>query len=255
MAGYRKSPTFLKLKQTIEDNDTKGGKRFDFIIETFIILSLISFSIETIPRVNPRLLYFLNIFNITSIVVFTVEYLMRIFVADRKLKYIFSFFGIIDLVAILPFFLQLGIDLRSIRSFRILRLIRLIKLMRYNSAVTHLRLSIRSIREELIIFFAFTLILIFLCSVGIYYFEHDAQPEIFTSVFHSMWFAVTSLTTVGYGDMVPVTTGGRIFSSVMVVIGLGIVAVPAGLFASALTKQRTRNNKTFKRDEEEINRP
>jgi len=90
MAGYRNSPTFLKLKQTIEDNDTKGGKRFDFIIETFIILSLISFSIETIPRVNPRLLYFLNIFNITSIVVFTVEYLMRIFVADRKLKYIYS---------------------------------------------------------------------------------------------------------------------------------------------------------------------
>lgn len=255
MAGYRKSPTFLKLKQTIEDNDTKGGKRFDFIIETFIILSLISFSIETIPRVNPRLLYFLNIFNITSIVVFTVEYLMRIFVADRKIKYIFSFFGIIDLVAILPFFLQLGIDLRSIRSFRVLRLIRLIKLMRYNSAVTRLRLSIRSIREELIIFFAFTLILIFLCSVGIYYFEHDAQPEIFTSIFHSMWFAVTSLTTVGYGDMVPVTTGGRIFSSVMVVIGLGIVAVPAGLFASALTKQRTRNKKTFERDEEEINRP
>lgn len=243
MAGYRSSQKFKKLKRTVESTDTKAGKRFDLFIETVIILSLISFSIETLPSIDERLLYLLHIFDVFSVIVFTIEYLLRIFVADNKIKYIFSFFGIVDLIAILPFYLALGIDLRSVRSLRMLRLLRLIKLLRYNSAVTHLLQSVKSIREELIIFFAFTLVLIFLCSVGIYYFEHDAQPKVFTSIFHSMWFAVTSLTTVGYGDMIPITNGGKIFSSFMVIIGLGIVAVPAGLFASALTKQRKKEKK------------
>lgn len=255
MAGYKSSRFFQKLKQTIESTDTKAGQRFDFLIEAIIILSLISFSIETIPNIDERILRILHVFDVFSVIVFTIEYLLRIFVADKKLKYIFSFFGIIDLVAILPYFLMLGVDLRSIRSFRMLRLLRLIKLLRYNSAITHLRLAVKSIREELIIFFIFTIILIYLCSVGIYYFEHEAQPDVFTSIFHSMWFAVTSLTTVGYGDMVPITTGGKIFSSFMVIIGLGIVAVPAGLFASALTKKQKTDKKTISKDEKEINRP
>lgn len=255
MAGYKSSRFFKKLKQTVESTDTKSGQRFDFFIEVIIILSLISFSIETIPDIDEQLLKVLHIFDVFSVIIFTIEYVLRIFVADKKLKYIFSFFGIIDLIAILPYFLMLGVDLRSIRSFRMLRLLRLIKLLRYNSAITHLRLAVKSIREELIIFFIFTIILIYLCSVGIYYFEHEAQPDVFTSIFHSMWFAVTSLTTVGYGDMVPITTGGKIFSSFMVIIGLGIVAVPAGLFASSLTKKHKIDKKTVRKDEKEINRP
>ena len=113
------------------------------------------------------------------------------------------------------------------------------KLLRYNSAVYRLRMAFKAIREELLIFLSFTLILLFLSSVGIYYFEHAEQPEMFSSIFESMWFAVVSLTTVGYGDITPVTIGGRVFTSFILFLGLGIVAVPTGLFAAALTRQKS----------------
>lgn len=98
--------------------------------------------------------------------------------------------------------------------------------------------AFRIAREELVLFGVVALILIYLSSVGIYYFEHDAQPQAFASVFHCLWWSVSTLTTVGYGDVYPVTTGGRIFTSFILAIGLGIVAVPTGLFASALAKAR-----------------
>lgn len=247
MGNYRSSKFFKHLKQTVDTRDTLAGKLFDTFIEAMIILSLVSFSIETLPHLDPEIRAYLKIFNLFVIVVFTIEYLMRIFVSGRKLKYIFSFFGLVDLVAILPFYLQTGLDLRSVRSFRLLRLLRLIKLLRYNSAVYRLRMAFKSIREELLIFISFTLILIFIASVGIYYFERNAQPEVFSSIFESMWFAIVSLTTVGYGDITPITTGGRIFTSFILFLGLGIVAVPTGLFASALTRQKSRK----KMEEEE----
>jgi voltage-gated potassium channel len=98
-------------------------------------------------------------------------------------------------------------------------------------------------REELILFGFTALIMFYLASVGIYYFEHDAQPEVFASVFHSLWWAVATLTTVGYGDIYPITIGGKIFTFVVLMLGLGFVAVPTGLFASALSSARDEQNK------------
>ena len=94
------------------------------------------------------------------------------------------------------------------------------------------------VREELVLFIGVSLMLIYLSAVGVYYFEHDSQPEQFASVFHSLWWAVVTLTTVGYGDVYPVTLGGRLFTFVVLFLGLGIVAVPTGLIASALSKAR-----------------
>ena len=99
-----------------------------------------------------------------------------------------------------------------------------------------------SIKEELVLFGVTALIILYLSSVGIYYFENPAQPEVFSSVFSSMWWAVITLTTVGYGDVYPVTVGGRIFTTLILMVGLGVVAVPTGLFASALSKVKEKNS-------------
>lgn len=231
-----------KLRITVEEADTPQGKWFDLIIQFLIILSLISFSLETLPNLNPGFRTFLRIFEIVTVVVFTLEYLLRIFVAKQKLKFIFSFYGIIDLLAILPFYLTFYIDLRSIRILRLFRLFRIFKIMRYSRAIRHFMRAFVSIREELVLFLILSGFLLFLSAVGIYYLENPAQPEVFQSVFHSMWWAVATLTTVGYGDIYPITTGGKIFTSVMLFIGLGIIAVPTGLIASALTKIRSDKN-------------
>ena len=226
------------LKIIVEDRTNAAGKWFDISIQILIILSLISFSIETLPNLSGTTRIILRKFEVFSIIVFTIEYLLRIWVSNKRVSFIFSFFGIIDLLAILPFYLSFGIDLRSIRIFRLFRLFRIFKMLRFNQAILHFSKAMKSIKEELILFFIFSTFLLFLSSVGIYYFENPAQPDVFKSVFHSLWWAIATLTTVGYGDIYPITAGGKIFTSVMLLIGLGIVAVPTGLIASALTKTK-----------------
>lgn len=134
--------------------------------------------------------------------------------------------------------LSSGIDLRSLRIFRMLRLFRLFKLVRYNEPIQRFYKAYSIAKEEIFLFFVVTLILLYLSAVGIYYFENAAQPDVFKSVFHSLWWAVATLTTVGYGDIYPITIGGKLFTFLMLIIGMGIVAVPAGLLASALSKVR-----------------
>ena len=225
-----------KLKRIIEETDTKAGKAFNLSIQALILLSLLAFSIETLPDLDEQTKHYLRIFEIITVAIFTIEYFLRIFVADKKLSFIFSFYGIIDLCAILPFYITTGVDLRSIRIFRMLRLFRIFKILRYSNALNRFKNAILLVKEELILFIVVTFFLLFVSSVGIYYFEGNTQPEQFGSVFHCMWWAIITLTTVGYGDVYPITVGGKIFTSIIVLIGLGIVAVPTGLIASALTR-------------------
>jgi len=226
----------MLIKIIIEQNDTKSGRFFDLFIQSLIILSLISFTIETLPDLDKNTIAILNLFEIVSVVIFSIEYLLRLFVADKKFKFIFSFYGLIDIFAIIPFYLSTGIDLRSIRVFRLFRLFRAFKILRYSKAMKRFRLALSLIKEELIVFIIATTFILYISAVGIYYFEHEVQPEQFASVFHCLWWAVATLTTVGYGDVYPITVGGKIFTSIIVLIGLGIVAVPTGLIASAMTK-------------------
>jgi voltage-gated potassium channel len=226
----------LKLKEIIERNDIKAGRIFDYFIQSLILISLICFSIETLPDLNQKVIKVLNIIEIVTVIIFSIEYILRIISTEKKIKYIFSFYGIIDLIAILPFYFSRGVDLRSIRVFRLFRLTRTLKLVKYNKAIKKFHQAFILIKNELIIFLIATFFLLYTSSVGIYYFEHTAQPEQFGSVFHSLWWAVATLTTVGYGDVYPITVGGKIFTFVMLMIGLGIIAVPTGLIASALTK-------------------
>jgi voltage-gated potassium channel len=112
------------------------------------------------------------------------------------------------------------------------------KLARYSSAMNRFTRAFKIAKEEIILFSVVTLMLLYLSAVGIYYFENEAQPEAFKSIFHSLWWASSTLTTVGYGDVYPITNGGKVFTFIILMIGLGIVAVPAGLLASALSKAR-----------------
>jgi voltage-gated potassium channel len=227
-----------RLKQIIERTDTVAGRVFDIAIQSLIIVSLISFAVETLPDLSQGFRRALSWMETATVAIFTVEYALRVFVADRKRDYIFSFSGIIDLLAIVPFYLRTGMDLRSVRVFRLLRVFRSFKIFRYSKAIRRFQRAFIIVKEELLLFLMATGMVLYLAAVGIYYFENEAQPEAFGSVFHSLWWAVTTLTTVGYGDVYPITVGGRLFTFLVLMIGLGVVAVPAGLLASALTKAR-----------------
>lgn len=222
-------------------HDEKGRVsfgRFDYIIQFLIVVSLVDFALETLPGLSTqtrRILYFVEVATVS---VFSIEWLLRVSLSRPRKSYLLSFFGIVDLVAILPFYIVSGLDLRSVRVFRLLRLFRLLKLARYSQAMQRYHRAFLIAKEELILFGFTAMILFYLASVGIYYFENKAQPEEFASVFHSFWWAIATLTTVGYGDIYPITLGGRIFTFIVLMVGLGFVAVPTGLFASALSSAR-----------------
>ena len=227
-----------KLRAIVEDNTTKKGKYFDYFIQLIIILSLISFSLETLPNISEEFRLVLEKFEFVSIVIFSIEYVLRVLVTKKPLRYIFSFYGIIDILAILPFYLNRFLDLRFLRAFRVFRIFRALKLIRYIKALNRFNVAFKIVKEELVLFFIVILIMLFIVSAGIYSFENEAQPEIFKSVFHSGWWSIVTLTTVGYGDVYPITLGGKVFTFFVLMIGIGVVAVPAGLVGTALSKAR-----------------
>ena len=216
----------------------KISQKLELFIQALILFSLLTFSLETLPNLSEKERHWLYISEIVTIGIFTIEYLTRLILSKRKLSYIFSFFGIIDLISILPFYIGLGIDLRSLRAVRFVRLLRLFKMARYSKALQRFHRAFIISKEEIILFFISACIMLYLAGVGIYYFEHEAQPKVFASVFDGLWWAVATLTTVGYGDCYPVTAGGKLFTFFILLIGLGIISVPTGMVASALSKAR-----------------
>jgi len=225
-----------QIKNIVEINDNKRSRYFAFFIQFLILVSVVTFSIETIPDLKPQTRELLEKIELFCVIIFSIEYVLRIYVADSKPKFIFGFFGIIDLLAILPFYLSFGVDLRSLRALRFLRIFRILKLVRYNSAILQFTNAIKMVREQIFLFMFTTLILIYFAAVGIYYFENEVQPDHFSSIFESLWWAIITLTTVGYGDVYPITVGGKAFTFLILLIGLGIVAIPTGIISSALTK-------------------
>ena len=226
------------VKLILKKHESRIGKIIDLIIQLLIILSLITFSIETLPDLDNKTHILLRYIETFTVIVFTFEYAIRLVLAKKKLRFIFSFFGIIDLVSIVPFYITTGVDLRSVRAFRLLRLFRALKIIRYSKTIRHFHNALMIARDEIILYLFITFLLLYFAAVGIYYFEHEAQPEVFSSIFNSLWWAVATLTTVGYGDVYPITIGGRVFTFFVLLVGLGVVSVPAGLVSSAFSKAR-----------------
>ncbi|MEC9261263.1 MAG: ion transporter [Pseudomonadota bacterium] len=211
---------------------------FSVIITGLILFSVVTFSMETLPDLSARQRQWLRYAEYVIVSLFTLEYIIRIYLARDQLKFIFSFYGVVDLVAILPFFLAFTVDLTTLRLLRLLRLARLIKLARYNTAFHRFTRALYMAKEELVIFTLASFVLLYLSAVGIYHFEHAAQPDVFRSIFDSLWWSVATLTTVGYGDIYPITLGGKLFTFCVLMIGLGLIAVPTGIVASALSAVR-----------------
>lgn len=220
----------------------KYKEALELFIQILILFSVACFTLETQPNLDKHTLEFLYYAEVVIVFIFTLEYIVRIYIAKNKLKYVFSFYGMIDLLSILPFYLAWFVDLRTLKILRFIRIIRILKLARYSKALVRITSAFIAIKEELVVFLLASMVMIYLSSVGIYYFEHDAQPEAFKSIFECLWWSVITLTTVGYGDIYPVTMGGRLFTFVILMVGLGLVSVPTALIASSLTALREKNN-------------
>ena len=175
-------------------------------------------------------------FEIAATALFVAEYGFRVWAAERKRDYLLSFYGVVDFIAIFPALVLPMVELQELRALRLLRLFRFMKAIRYSQAAQRLGRALIDSKEEIVIFLTATAILLYISAVGIYHFEHEAQPEKFASVFHAWWWAVATLMTIGYGDVYPITTGGRVFTSIMAILGLGIVATLTGIAASALSR-------------------
>jgi voltage-gated potassium channel len=207
-----------------------------------ILFSVFCISIETLPNLSEEVQSALNVVEILTVGIFTCEYLYRVFRADNKFKFIFSFYGLVDLLAILPFYLNLALDARVLRLLRILRLVQILKLGRYNIAMSRIWRALARSREELTVSATATLILLYLAAFGIFHFEHSAQPEKYKTIFDALWWAIATITTVGYGDIYPITFGGRLFTLAVLILGLGLLAVPTAIISSALRSEVTSSN-------------
>lgn len=245
------------LADIVHRNDLSAGRAFDIVILVLIGYSVATLSIETLPDLTDATRQWLNTSDVVISVLFSVEYLLRFFLKNSEepeksgFGYVFSFYGIIDFLAILPFYLAFaGIDAELLRAFRMVRVFRLLKILRYSQALQRFGRALAIAKREIAIFLLTAGILLYLSAVGIYFFEHEAQPEHFPSILHSLWWAVVTLTTVGYGDVYPVTAGGKVFTGVVVMVGIGIISVPSGIVAAALTEARKKEGEKKQKKQE-----
>ena len=215
--------------------DAKTRTIIEYGSLSLIVVSLLSVSLETLPNLSEGAVRSFFILEIGITLVFTLEYIWRVATAEHKWQYVFSFYGLIDLLAILPIFFMFAVDLRPLRVFRLFALLRLLKLVRHVDALQTFGDALKQSKEQLFVFFSVALFFLYLAAIGIYHFEHEAQPDKFQSVFHCLWWSIATLTTVGYGDVYPITIGGKMFASLIVLLGIGIVAAPAGIIAAALS--------------------
>ena len=245
-----------KCYRILERSDIRDpiGKIVDIFLIILISLNVISVIIETVDWIHVQFRPYFEFIEIISIIVFSVEYLLRVWCCVEKvssetklslrISYATSPLAIIDLLAIAPFYLSflLTIDLRFLR---VLRLLRILKLTRYSSAMTML---LDVFREEAGAFFAgffILIVLLILTASGAYLVEQDAQPDKFGSIPEAMWWAMATLTTVGYGDVTPITPLGKLFGGCVAIIGIGMAALPAGILASGLADQLRRKREAL----------
>lgn len=237
-----------------EDGD-RASKIFDWSIMILIALSIISIILESFASIYEKYHSVFQVFEVITVVVFTIEYLLRIWTADLlfpeakhpHLKYIFSFMAIIDLLAILPFYLPfISADLRFLRMmrlFRLFRLLRVFKLGRYFEALQIIVKVIKTSGPQLVMSVVICFFVMLFSAIIMYTVENPVQPEQFPNVISSLWWAICTLTTVGYGDVYPITHVGRFFASLISLVGIGIIAIPTGIIAAGFNQVIAREKK------------
>ncbi|WP_299847389.1 ion transporter [uncultured Roseovarius sp.] len=231
-----------------EKND-RLSRWIDLVLIALIAINVLAVIFETVASIEARYRTPLWVIEVISVAVFSVEYLARVWVSvedpkfrDRpnpRLSYMLSPMALVDLLAILPFYLGFFLHM-DLRFLRVLRLLRILKLTRYSAAMSML---LDVFREESSAFFAgffILIVMLVLAASGAYLAEHQVQPDKFGSIPHAMWWAVATLTTVGYGDVTPITPAGQLFGSLVAVVGIGMAALPAGILASGMADRLRR---------------
>ena len=188
---------------------------------------------------------FFYFFELISIAIFSFEYLYRISYSyvnngtKGAINYIFSFFGLIDLISILPFYLNqfINLDGRFLRILRLFRLTRIFKFGRDSNSLKLFTKALVSVKEQLLFTLFLSALTILLSASAIYYLENEAQPDKFSSITESVWWATISLATVGYGDVYPITVGGKIFATIISLVGIGVVAIPTGVISASFVEE------------------
>ena len=225
------------------------GKNFDYFISVLILLNVLFVVLESVDKLDNLYGEFFRVFEVFSVVIFVVEYLMRCYVANHekseyksRFHFIFSFYGIIDLLAILPFFLGFtSINSDVLKQLRIFRLLRIIKLTRYNDSMNLVFKVIRDKKNELLSTLFIAILLMIVVSSLMWSVEEPYNPSM-QDIPTTMYWAVTTLTTVGYGDIAPVTNVGRILFSFFALIGIALVAIPSGIIASGFVDEMKNEN-------------
>jgi voltage-gated potassium channel len=243
MASVMSKRRIFEMLEKDEGGD-RLSKRFDVFIMVLILLNVAAVILETVPEVHHDFEQVFIYFEYFSVLVFTIEYIGRVWTCtyyDKyrhpfwgRIRFIFSFYALIDLLAILPFYLPLflSMDGRVLRVLRLFRIIRIFKMGRYSTAFNMIVKVITRRKEELLITLTIVLVMLIIASSLMYYVEHEVQPEAFSSIPATMWWGVATLTTVGYGDVYPVTGLGRLLGAFIAILGVGIFALPAGIIAS-----------------------
>lgn len=248
MSSFRK-----KVNYTLTIS-TKGKRGFPLMANLFIIgliaLNSAAIILSSIPEIrdHPDIAQFFIDFEIFSVVVFTVEYALRVWSCVEnprysdplwgRIRFMFSVWALVDLFAIFPYYLTLfTADFGLIRILRLLRLVRLYRMTRFSHALMMIKRAVRYTKEELILSYAFLFFALLIASSIIYYLEHPAQPEVFSSIPASIWWGVVTMTTLGYGDVVPITVWGKIFAGFISVLGVALFSLPTGILASGFIEQ------------------
>ncbi len=234
----------------------EDSKYFDPLIMGLIVLNVAAVVLETVDWINSRYSLIFNVFNIFSVAVFTVEYILRVWSCTEdpkfkdpvsgRLRFMITPLAIIDLMAFIPFYLPFAFpELRFLRAFRLFRLFRVLKLARYSESLQTFADVLKLKKEELGLMLFAIIILLTVSSSLMYEAEHEAQPEAFSSIPAAMWWGVVTLATVGYGDMFPVTPMGKLIGSMVVLLGIGLFALPTGVLAAGFSEvlQRKREAK------------
>lgn len=227
-----------KLFIIVFGHETKAGKLFDILLLWLIVASVLTVMVESIPNLGKEFERGFFILELIFTAVFTIEYLLRIVISPNPLRYIFSFWGIIDFLAVIPtylgFFYSGAEYFRIVRTLRLLRVFRILKLAKYTKESVVLFNALRSASYKIMVFLASVLAVVTIMGTLLYVVEGDNYG--FTSIPSSIYWAIVTVTTVGYGDIVPQTIAGKIIASIIMITGYAIIAIPTGIVTVELTR-------------------
>jgi voltage-gated potassium channel len=262
-ARTRAAERLTEVKQRVyriqEGDQSRLGRVLGFVLLNLILLNLVAVILETVPELADRYGVAFDVFEAVSVAIFSVEYLLRLWSCTSNPKYRHPVFGrirfaltpmaLIDLIAIAPAYVpgDVFLDLRYVRVVRLVRLLRVLKMARYSQTLRTFSNVVGARVWDLGLIGFFLVILLIVASITMYFAEHEAQPEMFSSIPAAMWWGVVTLTTVGYGDIYPVTPLGKLFGSVIALVGIGFFALPAGLLAAGFAEEIRRERDAKKK--------